>query len=78
VRETVGSADVVVITGPVGAGKTAAMGALAELLADHGQAVAMIDLESLRALWHVVDDAVGLRRRPIPTIRSMPSSASPT
>ena len=45
------SAEVVVITGPVGAGKTTAMGALAEFLSDQGQAVAMIDLDSLRAVW---------------------------
>lgn len=42
---------VVVITGPVGAGKTTSMQALAELLAQRGEAVAAIDLDSLRALW---------------------------
>jgi ribose 1,5-bisphosphokinase PhnN len=42
---------VVVITGPVGAGKTTGMQALAELLAQRDEAVAAIDLDSLRALW---------------------------
>lgn len=42
---------VIVITGPVGAGKTTSMQALAELLAQRGESVAMIDLDSLRALW---------------------------
>ena len=45
------STQVVVITGPVGTGKTTAADALAEFLADQGQAVAMIDLDSLRAVW---------------------------
>jgi len=42
---------VIVITGPVGAGKSTSMQALAELLAQRGESVAMIDLDSLRALW---------------------------
>jgi hypothetical protein len=42
---------VVVITGPVGAGKSTSMQALAELLAQRGESVAAIDLDSLRALW---------------------------
>jgi energy-coupling factor transporter ATP-binding protein EcfA2 len=42
---------VVVITGPVGSGKTTSMSALAELLAQRGESVAAIDLDSLRALW---------------------------
>jgi energy-coupling factor transporter ATP-binding protein EcfA2 len=41
----------VVITGPVGAGKTTSMHALAELLAQRGESVAAIDIDSLRALW---------------------------
>lgn len=42
---------VIVITGPVGAGKSTSMQALAELLAQRGEAVAAVDLDSLRALW---------------------------
>lgn len=42
---------VVVITGPVGAGKSTSMLALAELLARQGESVAAIDLDSLRTLW---------------------------
>lgn len=42
---------IVVITGPVGIGKTTTIGALAELLADQGHAVATIDLDDLRAVW---------------------------
>lgn len=42
---------VIIITGPVGAGKSTSMRALAELLAQRGESVAMIDLDSLRALW---------------------------
>ncbi|GAA1596050.1 hypothetical protein GCM10009804_60740 [Kribbella hippodromi] len=40
-----------VITGPVGVGKSASMPALAGLLAERGEAVAAIDLDSLRTLW---------------------------
>lgn len=43
--------DVIVITGPVGAGKSTSMHALAEILAQRGESVAMIDLDSLRAMW---------------------------
>ncbi|MFF0266966.1 zeta toxin family protein [Kribbella sp. NPDC004536] len=42
---------VVVITGPVGAGKTTTMQHLAELLAHQGKPVAALDLDTLRALW---------------------------
>jgi adenylylsulfate kinase-like enzyme len=41
---------VVVITGAVGAGKSTSMPALAELLAQRGESVAAIDLDSLRTL----------------------------
>lgn len=44
-------AHIVVITGPVGAGKSTSMEALAELLAERGESVAVVDLDSLRALW---------------------------
>jgi adenylylsulfate kinase len=42
---------VVVVTGPVGAGKTTSMAALAELLAQRGESVAAVDLDGLRELW---------------------------
>lgn len=42
---------VIVITGPVGAGKTTSMNELAELLDRRGESVAMVDLDGLRALW---------------------------
>lgn len=42
---------VIVITGPVGAGKTTSMNELAELLARRGESVAMVDLDGLRAFW---------------------------
>jgi ribose 1,5-bisphosphokinase PhnN len=42
---------VVVITGPVGAGKSTTMQALAELLAERGESVAAVDLDSLRMVW---------------------------
>ncbi|WP_427893146.1 zeta toxin family protein [Kribbella sp. GL6] len=41
----------VVITGPVGAGKTTTMQVLAEELARQGETVAALDLDNLRALW---------------------------
>lgn len=41
---------VVVITGPVGAGKSTSMRALGELLDREGEAAAMVDMDSLRAL----------------------------
>jgi energy-coupling factor transporter ATP-binding protein EcfA2 len=42
---------VIVITGPVGAGKSTSMQALAELLAQRGEKVAAVDLDSLRTMW---------------------------
>lgn len=42
---------VIVITGPVGVGKSTSMQALAELLAQRGESVAVIDLDSLRTMW---------------------------
>ena len=42
---------VVVITGPVGAGKTTSLEELAEIIDRHGESVAAVDVDGLRRLW---------------------------
>lgn len=42
---------VVVITGPVGAGKTTSLDELAEIIDAHGDPVATVDVDGLRRLW---------------------------
>lgn len=42
---------VIVITGPVGAGKTTSIERLAELLHGQGEPVAAVDVDGLRRLW---------------------------
>lgn len=42
---------VVVITGPVGSGKTTSIELVAELLARRGEAVATVDVDALRRVW---------------------------